>query len=143
MRYETVWTFATARFRVELGVAVDHGYRYDGDDEDGETQAKLDSGEYVAFDSRVRVTLDGVTVGEDHLGASVYDARGMSDFWTAHRDPDPMNRNCTLMRAAWRGEGNPDAKVSICHYFPGMVAEAIAAARQHLAGAPKLRQVAA
>jgi hypothetical protein len=35
-----------------------------------------------------------------------------------------MNRNCSIMRAA-RG-GN----VCICHYFPGMVAEAINAARK-------------
>lgn len=142
MRYEPVWTFNTARFRVELALAYDYGHQYDGDDADGETQAKLDSGEYVAFDSRVRITLDGVTIGEDHLGASVYDAGDVADFWTAHRDRDPMNRNCSVMRAAWRGEGNPDAKVSICHYFPGMIAEAIAEARKHLAGVPKMRVAA-
>jgi len=122
MHYETVWTFETARFRVTLDIAQDYGYLYDGDDEDGETQAKLDSGEYVAFDSRVRVTLDGRVIGEDHLGGSVYSADTVDEFWTAHRDADPMNRNCSIMRAA-RG------RVSICHYFPDMVAQAIAEAR--------------
>ena len=67
--FETVWTFDTARFRVALQITPDYAYRYDGDDEDGETQAKLDSGEYVAFDSRVVVMLDGEEIGSDSLGA--------------------------------------------------------------------------
>lgn len=130
-RYNTVWAFKTARFAVKLQVAQDWGHLYYGDDEDGETQAKLDSGEYVAFDSRVVVTLDTVSVGSDYLGASVYATP--SEFWTAHRDKDPMNRNCSPMRAA-RGEN-----VCICYYFPGMVQNAIAEARALLADAPKMR----
>jgi hypothetical protein len=44
---------------------------------------------------------------------------------TSHRGPDPMNRNTSLI-----GDG-----VTICHYFPGMVREAIKEARATLTSA--------
>lgn len=125
--FGTVWSFETARFRVSLSLSRDRGYRYDGDDESGEIQAKLDSGEYVAFDSAVTVELDGVEIAADYLGGSVYDRETVSEFWTGHRDSDPMNRNCSLMRAAKGGN------VCIGHYFPDMVAQAVAEARAHIA----------
>lgn len=59
------------------------------------------------------------------LGCCSY--RSFKDFYAGHRDPDPMNRNCTIMRAA-RGDN-----VVICHYFPGMVSQAIGEARAALA----------
>jgi len=133
MTKSLAWEFCTSRFRVALHVTFDHGYRYDGDDENGETQAKLDAGEYVAFDSSVIVELDGIEIASDSLGGSVYAAGAVSEFWTAHRDGDAMNRNCSVMRAA-RG-GN----VCICHYFPEMVRAAIGEARRSLAALPTLR----
>lgn len=135
MNYETVWSFKTARFTVKLKIAEDRGYRYDGDDPTGEIQAKLDRGEYIAFDSCVAVALDGLEIASDCLGGSVYAADEVSEFWTAHRDPNPMNRNCSIMRA--RHPAGP--MVSICHYFPDMIAQAIAEARSLLAGAPHMR----
>ena len=133
MRKSLAWEFCTPRFRVALYIEQDHGYQYDGDDPDGETQAKLDSGEYVAVDSTVIVELDGIEIARDSLGGSVYAADEVADFWTAHRDPNPMNRNCSIMRAAH------GANVSICHYFPDMVSVAIAAAREHVANVPHMR----
>lgn len=130
---DMVWTFRTARFLVALEIIHLAGYQYDGDDECGETQADLDSGELLAFDSRVTVSLDGVEIGSDSLGGSLYSADTLKEFWTAHRDSDAMNRNCTLMRAA-RGDN-----VCICHYFPDMVRSAIAEARKHLASVPHMR----
>lgn len=118
-----VWQFKTKRFTVSLYVEREPDYRYDGDDEDGETQAMLDSGEYVAFASHVVVELDGEEIARDSLFGSVYAADRVEEFWTAHRDPDPMNRNCSIMREA-RG-----ANVVICHYFPSMVATACQEAR--------------
>lgn len=117
------WKFETARFTVSLRIERDHEYKYDGDDENGETQAALDSGEFVAFSSFVTVELDGEIVGQDALFGSVYALETFEDFWTAHRDANPMNRNSSIMRAAH------GSNVSICHYFPGMVSEAIAQAR--------------
>lgn len=131
-RSRPAWEFKTNRFRVALYLERDRNYTYDGEDSDGETQEQLDSGQLVAFDSHVVVELDGVRIASNHLGGSVYAADEVESFWTAHRDSDPMNRNCTIMRRAYRGEGNPDARVSICHYFPGMVSEAIADARAHV-----------
>ena len=132
------WIFSTHRFRIELDVESDYGHRYDGDDEDGETQRKLDSGEYVAFDSAVKVYLDGELVGADYLGASIYEVGKEFEFWTAHRDPNPMNRNCSIMRASHPAGPN----VTICHYFPDMVRQAVKAARQHLDNIPTLRKYA-
>jgi hypothetical protein len=139
MKPETVWTFRTARFSIVLQIEQDYGYQYDGDDPEGETQAKLDSGEYVAFDSRVRVFFHSdrgpIEVGSDSLGGSVYAAGEVPEFWTAHRDPNPMNRNCSIMRA-----NHPAGPmVAICHYFPDMVKQAIAEARATLAELPTLR----
>ncbi len=136
-RSGTKWTFKTARFTVELELTRDHNYKYDGDDLDGSIQANLNSGKYVAFDSAVKVYLDGEEIATDYLGGSVYDRDNWKEFFTAHRDSDPMNRNCSIMRAA-RGEN-----VVICHYFPGMVNEAIRAARAELAQRkqlPKMRK---
>jgi hypothetical protein len=117
------WRFNAGRFRVELNLRRVRGYRYDGDDEGGETQAALDSGEMVAFESVVSVFLDGEEIGADYLGGSVYCADQVAEFFTAHRDPNPENRN-TLANGA--------KNVRICHYFPDMVRTAVDEARQHI-----------
>lgn len=133
MSAETVWEFKTARFSIQLQVEYDHGYQYDGDDEGGETQAALDRGDYVAFDSSVVVYLDNIEIARDSLGGNVYDASKVREFWTAHRDPDPMNRNCTAYRAK-HGQNHV-----ICHYFPDMVRQAVASVRWALGNVPHLR----
>jgi len=119
-RFGTVWKFETARFRVSLILQQDRSYQYDGDDEDGETQRMLDSGEYVAFDSCVRVELDGETIAENWLCGSVYGADEVADFYTEHRTSEPEYRNTLAQKAANRAIG---------HYFPSMVAEACQEAR--------------
>lgn len=134
-KWGTVWSFETEKLEIILKLDRDHGYKYDGDDEDGETKAKLDSGEYVAFNSHVIVLLDGEEIGSDSLYGSVYENGKASEFWTAHRDPDHMNRNCSLMRAAHPAGPN----VSICHYFPDMVRNATQMAREYLRKMPRVR----
>lgn len=126
------WAFKSGRFDVQLHIEHDFNYKYDGDDEDGEIQRALDEDRYCAFDSTVLVKLDGIVVGRDDLGGSVYDARKVSEFWTAHRDADPMNRNCTAYRAV-HGQ-----RSVICHYFPDMVRMACANARATLHNMPKV-----
>lgn len=113
---DTVWTFKTARFTVELLIEQQHGYEYDGDDDDGETQAALNAGDLVAFDSVVRVSLDGGVVASDHLGGSVYKAGKVSEFWTEHLTATPQT----------------------CH-FPDMVRSAITQARKVICAAPRMR----
>ena len=67
----------------------------------------------------------------DGLGGCAY--KTVREFYTSHRDADPMNQDCSAMRAA-RG-----SNVAICHYFPDMVSEAIADARRNLADVPRIR----
>lgn len=125
-----VWTFKTARFTVALEIEERPDYEYDGDDPDNIIHAGLNSGEFVAFDSRVIVYLDGKPVGFDYLGGSVYQSHDVADFWQAHRNSPADQRNTLAVKA--RG-------VCVCHYFPGMVAEAIRVARITLSDIPKLR----
>lgn len=71
--WEIMWTFETANFSVEWAITPD----YDLDlswDEDGEVRAKLESGEYQSFGSRVTVThkATGEIIGEDSLWGSIY-----------------------------------------------------------------------
>lgn len=73
----------------------------------------------------VREKQSGAIIGRDVLGGCSY--RSFEDFTESHRDPDPMNRNCTIMRAA-RG-----SNIVMCHYFPGMVSQAIDEARATIA----------
>ena len=127
MHDTTVWSFKTKRYTVTLQLTADYGHRYDGEDMDGETQMGLDEGTYVAFDSLITVSKDGYAIGRSSLGASIYDAANIQEFWTAHRDPNPVNRNSSIMRAA-HGDNH-----SICHYFPELVREAITEARKTLA----------
>jgi hypothetical protein len=60
---ETVWTFEVGSILVRLICTPDYSYQYDGDDEDGETQAGLDNNELIAFDSDARATIAAQQVG--------------------------------------------------------------------------------
>lgn len=150
MTWETIWTFDTRRFSVELAFAPE-----DTDPSDSfELQEDIDAvrNESVLwFQARVTVSSNGHVIGSDYLGACAY--ASAEDFYTSHRDPDPMNRNCSIMRESWcesccgigetfscvtckscKGVGTRH-NVSICHYFPSMISEAIADARATLAAA--------
>lgn len=69
-------------------------------------------------------------IGSDYLGGCAYNT--VREFYTGHRDPNPMHRNSSIMRKV-QGDN-----VVICHYFPGMVREAIADVRRTV-GDIKLR----
>ena len=128
-----MFRFETANFVVRATMESD----WDVDisfDETSETRDKLDSGEWQAFGTVVTVELDGAILGTSSLWGSIY--ADPAEFFDAHRAPDPMHRNCSLMRAA-KGD-----RVAICHYFPDMVREAIGEARKTLATLPKMRRSA-
>ena len=127
---ETIWTFKTKRFTISLILSESDDLDLSWDNE-GEVRENLESGFWQAFDSEVRVSLDGHTLASDYLSQSIYE--NPSDFWTGHRTSDPMDRNCSIMRAK-RGEN-----VCICHYFPDMVRQAIREARAALANMPEMR----
>jgi len=127
LHWENIWKFNTANFTVRFDAAPDDDLDLSWDT-DGLTGAALHNGELVAFVARVTVNdrHTGKTLGWDTLHGCIYDSA--EQFATSHRDPDPMNRNCSIMRAA-------KGTIVICHYFPGMVAEAIKEARATLEGA--------
>ena len=122
----TMWRFKIGRFTVKAEIEASRDLDLSWDDT-GEIREKLDSGEFMAFDTKVSVWLHGCEIGSDWLCQSVY--ADASDFFTDHRDLDPMNRNCSLMKSA-RGD-----RTRIVHYFPDMVRTATHAARDWLADA--------
>ena len=128
-----MFRFETANFVIRATIQTD----YDVDisyDETDETRDKLESGEWQSFGTIVTVSHKGIELGQDSLWGSIYaDPR---EFFTSHRDSDPLNRNCSIMRKA-KGDN-----VSICHYFPDMIRGAIAQARNALATMPKVRESA-
>jgi hypothetical protein len=107
---DKMWEFRTRNFAVSWEVELEHNYQYDGDDEDGEVQRKLNDGDYVAFTSCMSVTYlpTGVVIARDYLGGSVYEWNKVALF----RDHIGMNA---------RHHGS---------YFSDMVREAIAEARR-------------
>jgi hypothetical protein len=125
--YEAIWSFETKHFRIEF-----QAHDEDMDPADSfqfrEDIDMVQRGEVAWFCAAVIVYHRRSKreawreIASDYLGGCAYS--DVMEFITSHRDADPMNRNCSIMRAA-RG-GN----VCICHYFPGMVAEAINAARK-------------
>lgn len=128
MRHERLWSFKTKNFKVILDCAPEDCPDLSWADE--ETLDKLERGVYVNVMFRVRVLHHGREIGSAILGNSVYE--NVREFGTAHRDPDPANRNCMAT----------NAKHSIGHYFPDMVREAINEARSFIATLPELREIA-
>jgi hypothetical protein len=131
-----VWIFRTPRFRVVACAEREYGFQYDGDDEDGKTQATTRKRGMFATAVYVYLDDEDEPCGADYLNGSVYDRDTWHEFFTAHRDRDPMNRNCEAMRAAHGGN------MFIGHYFPDMVRNAVADARSTIAkrrNLPRLR----
>lgn len=124
-----VWSFQTKHFLVTFEAEPEDLDPADGFD-DAETVRQIRAGTYTWFCAAVRVfhranrRHDWKLVATDYLGGCAY--KSAMEFCTSHRGADLMDRNCTIMRAA-RG-----VNVSICHYFPSMVSEAIAEARKTL-----------
>ena len=132
---DTVWSFETARFRVALEISPEEMDPADSFEFDDDIEA-VRSGAVEWFCATVTVYFidrendDLREIGFDTLGGCAY--KTVREFYTSHRDKDPMNRNCSLMRAAHAKEHEGRAVV-ICHYFPDMVRQAIHDARRHLA----------
>lgn len=121
---QAIWTFTTANFSVRVDALPEEDWDFSWDDT-GDAREGLESGRYVGFCARAQVLdFEGATLAEDYLGACI--SNSLDEFGGAHRDPDPLNRNSSIMRAR-RG-----ANVVICHYFPDMVRIACREARRTL-----------
>lgn len=126
-RHGILWSFATARYTVAFWAEPE-----DLDPEDSFEFADdvefARSGDPAHWFCAFVGVLDNETdecLDYDVLGGCSY--KSFREFYSSHRDRDPLNRNCSIMRAE-RGDN-----VVICHYFPDMVRQAISAARAHLA----------
>src|SRR3954471_7149583 len=122
---EKMFSFRTDRFVVTAYIEPEECSPEDQFDFQEDIDA-INSGEveYFCTTVEVRDRLTGVVLGSDHLGGSAYN--DPEEFFTAYRDRDPMNRNCSVMRAAKGGN------VCICHYFPDMIRQACRDARDTL-----------
>jgi hypothetical protein len=121
-----MYRFKTAKFIVrayiEADCDVDASF-----DETGETQDKLNSGEYEAFGTVVEVlTATGIKLGESSLWGSIYERP--ADFFKEHIG----------LAAKSRADG-----CNYGSYFPGMVREAITEARKAIAAMPAVRKTEA
>jgi hypothetical protein len=116
--WETVWSFETANYEV-LGQVSDCTDDPADHFEFPEDIDAVRDGKVYWFDARVIVKKNGHTVGSDYLGGCSY--ASIEEFFASHRDRDPSNRNTLALKAT---------NTVICHYFPSMVAEAIADARR-------------
>ena len=119
-----LWEFRTARYAIALFA----------EEEDLNPRDSFEFEEDIAFASdgdpahwfcAIVAIYDqnGDKIAWDVLGGCSY--RSFREFYSSHRDRDPMNRNCSIMRAK-QGQN-----VSICHYFPDMVRAAVSEARAH------------
>jgi hypothetical protein len=128
---DAVWSFQTREFFVGFYAEPEEM----GPEDSFEFQEDIDAvnnGEVEWFSAAVRVYFKNgseheynwIEIGSDHLGGCAY--RTIREFYTAHRDPDPLNRNSSIMHAA-KGDN-----VVICHYFPDMVRLAVKDARKQV-----------
>lgn len=120
MAKEIMWRFDTANFSI---VAYIEPEEYAPDFDDDEIVEEINNGTCEWFCTTVEVRKNDKVIGSDHLGGSAY--YRPSEFFDAHRDRDPMHRNCSIFTAK-----NPNTV--ICHYFPDMVRQAIREARETL-----------
>lgn len=119
--YCTIREFNTAQFRVVVDAVPD----YTGDcglpDDDGETLAKIESGEYLVFTARARVLHK--TLGEiasDYLGACIYS--DPADFQD--------HRECAKYTRELQATHGPN---HVCgSYFASMVSTVCREARERL-----------
>lgn len=114
--------FKTKNFRVVASIEPDQDVDTSFD-ETGETAAKVQSGEWEAFQTSVRVFYRGAELGADYLGGSIY--ADPADFFKEHIG----------LAAKSRADG--------CNYgcyFPDMVRGAISEARKALADVPRVRR---
>lgn len=122
-QWETVWAFHTRNFTIKLQITpclIDPSDCFENEDD----IKAIHEENVLWFDARVSVEKNNHEIGSDCLGGCAYES--VSDFYESHRDANPMNRNCSLMRAA------KGSNVAICDYFPDMVRQAIADARHTL-----------
>lgn len=130
--YSKVWEFHMRNFVVTFDVMPEDSDPADHFSFDEDVAAVRD-GELEWFQVRIAVWLldhDGARrlMGADYLGGCAY--KTFEDFRTSHFKLPYDSRNTLASKA----QG-----VYYCDYFPGMVRQAVRAAREHYQTMPRLR----
>jgi hypothetical protein len=122
---ERIYSFDTANLHIVAYAEPEEMDPTDSFDSDDDVEA-IRSGDVEWFSVKVEVkhSYTGALLGFSSLGCCAY--KSTDDFVEGHRDPNPMNRNCSIMR------DKLGSNVSICHYFPDMIREACDEARINL-----------
>lgn len=121
---EAAWRFNTKRYTIVF-VAAEEGQSPEEHFSDPQDVAFASNGDLAHwFSAGVAVYRDDRLVAQTWLGGC-YNSIG--EFCGGHRDPNPLNRNCSIMRRARRKARR--AAISICHYFPDLIREVLAEAR--------------
>lgn len=110
MCFEKMWSFETGKYRVEWAICPDDDTDMSWD-ESGEVRENLESGLWMCFVSRVRVThkRTGAVLGESFLGGSIYE------------NPEGFRDHFGIRNTRYGS------------YFSDMVREAVMEARQTIA----------
>lgn len=119
MRKEEMWRFETAQFAVVAYIAPDD--EADLSWADAETIDAINTGEFAVFGMIVEVEKNGHVIGRDSLWNCV--ERNPSQCFSEHWKAEKSFRNTLELKAN---------NMAVCHYFPSMVAQAIADARSTL-----------
>jgi len=114
----TMRTFKTKNFTVIADAIEENDPDFSFDDT-GETQDKVNSGEWMCFTARVRVLLHGREMSADYLGNCIYASLGA---FMDHKECGKQNKEY----AAQGKEGRCRS------YFSDMIHTAIASARKTL-----------
>lgn len=117
-----IWRFETARYVISCHALEEDLDSSDSFERDDDIEfARQGGSHWFAACVRVVNKETGLELGVDHLGGCSYNS--FREFITGHREGGDDNRNTLAMKAR---------NTVICHYFPDMVREAIAAARTTL-----------
>lgn len=120
------WRFETANIIIRAGVCAEIDDPADHFEFEEDIEA-VRNDEVDWFCAVVEATnTNSNRLAWDTLGGCAYETA--REFFEAHRDRDPMNRNCTAYRAV-RGQN-----ATLCHYFPDMVRTVLLEARETLRG---------
>lgn len=117
-----VWQFKTENFEVRLRCEPEEMDPADSF-EFPEHIEMVRSGKVEWFCAIVEVLKNGHVVGSDVLGGCAYET--WAEFYCSHWNSPTDGRNTLALKAQKR---------AICHYFPSMVQQAIADARNTCSG---------
>jgi hypothetical protein len=118
MMSDTIWSFETARFRIELNVEPEYNPDFSLD-ETGETEEKVRSGEWECVCFAVKVFFDGEEIASEYLSNSIYaDVRDFRDHIGSHGEwgsyfADMVRQACRDARKELQRRGDNPPRLRI------------------------------